>query len=125
MAHAARELQMRAIAVFTHTGTTARLISKYRPPAPVYAFTTDPTVGRWLNLLWGVHPMATIVPQPTGSLSEFAERQLLALGAVAEGDIMGVVTGTRMISGSTNLMRLQQVGGAGAEKRGAAPVSAF
>src|SRR5256885_758251 len=38
VAHAAQDLEMKAIAVYTETGTTARLISKYRPKAPVYAF---------------------------------------------------------------------------------------
>ena len=39
MAHAARDLKMRAIAVFTETATTARMLSKYRPVADIYAFT--------------------------------------------------------------------------------------
>ncbi len=116
VAHAARELNMKAIAVFTQTGTTARLISKYRPPAPIYAFTPDRTVGRWLNLLWGVHPLTAEHGQAPGQLSDFAEQQLRQLGVVAPGDIMGVVTGTRMTSGSTNLMRLQMVRGADGEK---------
>src|SRR5437588_4948482 len=38
VAHAAWELEMRAIVVYTESGTTARLISKYRPPVAVYAF---------------------------------------------------------------------------------------
>lgn len=109
VAHAARELNVRAIAVFTQTGTTARLISKYRPPVPIYAFTPDPSVDRWLNLLWGVHPLLSEPGQSANHMSDLAERELLRLGAVAPGDIMAVVTGTRMTSGSTNLMRLQVV----------------
>lgn len=116
VAHAARSLDMRAIAVFTQTGTTARLISKYRPPAPIYAFTPEPAVGRWLNLLWGVHPLLAEPGQSANHMSDLAERELLRLGAVAPGDTMAVVTGTRMTSGSTNLMRLQVVRGTPAEK---------
>jgi len=44
VAHAAQDLEMKAIAVFTESGTTARLISKYRPKAPVYAFAALPAV---------------------------------------------------------------------------------
>ncbi len=65
IANAAKDLPMSAIAVFTETGNTARMISKYRPPAPVYAFTyIAPTVHR-MNLYWGVHPLAL----PAGKVS--------------------------------------------------------
>jgi len=53
VAHAAHDLEMRAIGLFTETGTTARLISKYRPAAPIYAFTAFPQVANRLNLLGG------------------------------------------------------------------------
>src|SRR5215470_14660595 len=57
IAHAAEDLPMGAIAIFTETGNTARMISKYRPPAPIYAFThVEPVVQR-LHLYWGVHPV--------------------------------------------------------------------
>jgi pyruvate kinase len=112
VAHAACELPIRAIAVFTESGATARLISKYRPPAPIYAFTPSDAVCGWLNLLWGVRPLRCEPGQSAGHLSELAERELSRLGVVAPGDVMAIVTGTRMSSGSTNLMRLQTVPGA-------------
>ena len=46
VAHAAYELDMSGIAVFTQTGTTARLVSKYRPTAPIFAFAANTTVCR-------------------------------------------------------------------------------
>src|SRR3954467_10473899 len=54
VAHAAQDLEMKAIAVYTETGTTARLISKYRPTAPIFAFAANTTVCARLNLMWGV-----------------------------------------------------------------------
>src|SRR5207249_181120 len=42
VAHAAEDLHMAAIAVFTESGNTARLISKYRPPTEIYAFSHTP-----------------------------------------------------------------------------------
>src|SRR5271166_2331596 len=57
IAHAAEDLPMGAIAVFTETGNTARMISKYRPQAPIYAFTPNVSVAQRINLYWGVHPM--------------------------------------------------------------------
>ncbi len=57
IAHAAEDLPMGAIAVFTETGNTARMISKYRPQAAIYAFTHNSAVAQRTNLYWGVHPM--------------------------------------------------------------------
>ncbi|HLX76019.1 MAG TPA: pyruvate kinase [Terriglobales bacterium] len=110
IAHAAQDVKMRAIAVFTDTGNTARLISKHRPRVPVFAFTPFPEVGNRLNLLWGVQPV--VLPQAARSSEEMvqgAERQLLQLGKVAPGDVVGVVAGTQQTSGSTNFIRLQVV----------------
>ena len=57
IAHAAEDLHMGAIAVFTETGNTALLISKYRPQAEIYAFCRTLPVCNRLNLLWGVQPV--------------------------------------------------------------------
>ena len=110
IAHAAQDVKMRAIAVFTDTGNTARLISKHRPRVPVFAFTPFAEVGNRLNLLWGVQPV--VLPQAARSSEEMvqgAERQLLQLGKVAPGDVIGVVAGTQQTSGSTNFIRLHVV----------------
>jgi pyruvate kinase len=110
IAHAAQDLHMRAIAVFTETGNTARLISKYRPPVPVFAFTPFPEVANRMNLLWGVQPVA--LPQAARSSEDMvqgAERHLVKLGKVEDGDVLGVVAGTQQTSGSTNFIRLHVV----------------
>src|ERR1700757_4003358 len=57
IAHAAEDLPMGAIAVFTETGNTARMISKYRPKAAIYAFAHMEAVVQRMNLYWGVHPV--------------------------------------------------------------------
>src|ERR1700731_4758484 len=49
IAHSAEDLPMGAIAVFTETGNTARMISKYRPKAAIYAFTPMAAVVRRMN----------------------------------------------------------------------------
>ena len=110
IAHAAADVHMRAIAVFTETGNTARLISKYRPRVPVFAFTPCAEVGNRTNLLWGVRPV--VLPHAARSAEDMvagAERQLLQLGRVAPGDVLGVVAGTQQTSGSTNFIRLNVV----------------
>jgi pyruvate kinase len=112
VAHAAHDLDMRAIAVFTETGTTARLISKYRPPAPIYAFSRDTCVSAWLNVCWGIHPVHSERAGSAEDMLATAERELRRLEMVAPGDVIGIVAGTKMASGSTNFMRLHVVGSA-------------
>jgi pyruvate kinase len=115
VAHAAHDLEMRAIAVFTETGNTARLISKYRPAAPIYAFTAFPQVANRLNLLWGVSPIPEQSARTGDDMARAAEHELLRRHAVGTGDVIGVVAGTQMASGSTNFMRLHVVGTGGRE----------
>jgi pyruvate kinase len=110
IAHAAEDLDMRAIGVFTATGTTARLISKYRPKAQIYAFAHIPTVCNRLNLYWGVAPMPCRHAPNTEDMVKMAEDELVRTHAVMPGDVMGIVAGTQQSSGSTNFMRLHVVG---------------
>lgn len=110
VAHAAQDLNMKAIAVFTETGTTARLISKYRPKAPIYAFAATPAICARLNLMWGVSPLACEMTPNSEEMVHNAERALMRMRSVDSGDIIAVVAGTRSSSGSTNFMRLHVVG---------------
>jgi len=110
VAHVAHDLKIKAIAVFTESGNTARLISKYRPDAPVYAFAHILEVCNRLNILWGVTPVLC-EPLLTGDqMIHGSETELLRLGVVERGDVIAVVAGTRTTSGSTNFMRLHVVG---------------
>jgi pyruvate kinase len=109
IAHAAEDLPMGAIAVFTESGNTARLISKYRPKTEIYAFSHVPTVCNRMNLLWGVHPMWREQARSAEHMVATAEHELLRAGQLKPGDVLGVVAGTRLASGSTNFMRLHSV----------------
>jgi len=111
IAHAAEDLPMGAIAVFTESGNTARLISKYRPQTGIHAFSRSLTVCNRMNLLWGVHPVPCDQARSAEEMVSTAEKELLRQGRIKVGDVLGVVAGTQMASGSTNFMRLQVVGG--------------
>ena len=109
IAHSAEDLPMGAIAVFTETGNTARMISKYRPQVAIYAFThMEPVVHR-MNLYWGVHPVRCRQARSAEQMVTMAEQDLVRRGLLKPGDVLGVVAGTRQASGSTNLMRLHVV----------------
>lgn len=109
IAHAAEDLPMGAIAVFTETGNTARMISKYRPKANIFAFSYVTAVCNRMNLLWGVHPLAQGPVHSGDEMLTAAEQALVRRGRIGVGDVLGVVAGTQMASGSTNFMRLHVV----------------
>jgi pyruvate kinase len=109
IAHAAQGLDMSAIAVFTESGNTAKLISKYRPKPEIFAFSHIQHVCNRLNLLWGVYPVFHPQARSAEAMVDTAERVLLRTGKVSPGEVMGVVAGTQLASGSTNFMRLHVV----------------
>jgi pyruvate kinase len=110
VAHAAEDLDMKAIAVFTQTGTTARLVSKYRPKCQTFAFAHEPHITNQLNLLWGVTPIQCDIAPSAEDMVRDAEAELMSRGVVKNGDVMGVISGTLGSTGSTNLLRLHTVG---------------
>jgi pyruvate kinase len=109
VSHAAEDLPMGAIAVFTETGNTARMISKYRPKAAIFAFSQVLPVCNRMNLFWGVRPVHTAQARSAEDMVTTAERELLRQDRIKAGDVLAVVAGTQMASGSTNLMRLHTV----------------
>ncbi len=118
VAHIAEELKMCGIAVFTASGTTAGLISKYRPRVEVYGFSHVPSVVNRLNLCWGVRP---VLIRPTRTVDEMvgqAETSLRRLGNAATGDVVAIVAGVRMITpGATNFIRLHRIRPLAGERR--------
>ena len=109
VAHAAEDLPMGAIAIFTETGNTARMISKYRPKVPIYAFAHSDAVVRRMNLYWGVRPVRCRQAHSPAEMVSLAEQDLVRRGLLKPKDVLGIVVGTRQASGSTNLMHLHVV----------------
>ncbi|WP_446745486.1 pyruvate kinase [Silvibacterium acidisoli] len=110
MAHAASDLDVRAIAVFTETGTTARQLSKYRPKPPIYALSSVETVINRMALLWGVQSIRCPKANTAEAMVDMAETLLEQNGHAGPQDIVGIVAGTRTKSGSTNFLRLHVLG---------------
>ncbi|MGA7223262.1 MAG: pyruvate kinase [Candidatus Acidiferrales bacterium] len=110
--HAAEELKLKVVAVFTESGSSAGLVSKYRPRAPIVAFSPLQETRRRLALFWGVLPRSMGRVHDIDKLATAAEKRLLEEKLVKHGDIVGVVAGTPIgTTGSTNLMRLLRIGG--------------
>ena len=110
--HASRELQMKVIAVFTHSGFTAHLISRYRPLVPIVAFSPEQETRRRLAMIWGVYPRNIQDVRKVDGLPRVAEKRLLEERLVRKGDVIGIVAGTPMgIRGTTNFMKFHVIGG--------------
>jgi pyruvate kinase len=110
--HASHELHMKLIAVFTHSGFTARLVSCYRPSVPIIAFSPEAETRRRMALIWGVMPRHIPNVQKIDGLAAVAEKRLLEERLVRKGDVIGIVAGTPMgIRGTTNFMKFHVVGG--------------
>jgi pyruvate kinase len=110
--HASRELHMKWIVVFTHSGFTARLVSRYRPLVPIAAFSPEPETRRRLALLWGVVPLEIPNLRKVDQLAEISEKRLLKEKLVREGDVIAIVAGTPMgVRGTTNFMKFHVIGG--------------
>jgi pyruvate kinase len=109
-AHASDDLELRAIALFTESGRTARKLSKYHPSAPIFALSpVEVTINR-LNLLWGTTPICCPKVTSTEALVEIAENLLAEGGYVKPREVIAIVAGTRTRSGSTNFLRLHVIG---------------
>jgi pyruvate kinase len=109
-AHAAEDLDVSAIAVFTESGTTARQLSKYRPKPPIFALSSIDSVINRMGLLWGVHPIKCPKLLTAEQMVDQAETILEEGGFVKAKEIVGIVAGTQTRSGSTNFLRLHVLG---------------
>jgi pyruvate kinase len=110
---ASEELDMKVVAVFTESGSTARLISKHRPRPPIIAFSTNQATRRKISLYWGVQPRTCVLVSDVEDMAAHAEKRLLEEKLVKRGDVVGIVAGTPFgIGGTTNLVKFHVVGGA-------------
>lgn len=94
---------------YTRSGSTARLIAKYRPRLPINALTPNKTVLRQLRLINGVQPYYN--PRNIGGVTaETVENQIKDLGVARRGDVFVLVAGSPTGPvGSTNMLRVQKV----------------
>lgn len=106
----AESLKAKAIVVFTRSGSTAALISAFRPSTPIIAFTASLEIRRRLSIYWGVHCTGVGIMEHTDQQIHAVEKKLLATG-FRNGDLvvitMGIPIETR---GSTNLMKVHKLG---------------
>ena len=103
----ARQLDAAAIIPLTKSGATAHNVSKFRPPTPILAITSEKTVARRLQLVWGVTPVLIETQERTSKTFSIAMQIAQEMGILNEGDLVVQTAGTLTgISGSTDLIKV-------------------
>ncbi|MFE4704637.1 pyruvate kinase [Peribacillus simplex] len=111
VAHTALNLNAGAIITPTESGHTARMISKYRPKAPIIAVTSNDHVTRGLALVWGVYPQIGPKATTTDEMLQTAIDESLHSGLVSHGDLVVITAGVPVgETGTTNLMKIHVLG---------------
>jgi pyruvate kinase len=107
----AGDMGVATVAAFTESGTTALLLSKYRPDAKVVAFTAVPEVYERMALYRGVHPRMLERKDTTDLMLSSAEKHLEKEGLAEPGEVVVMVAGTPPnVQASTNLVKLHVIG---------------
>lgn len=106
----ARDLQVKAFLIPTTSGSTARMIARYRPTQPLIAISPEPGTVKALCLVWGVHPILIPSYRSTDAMVRLAQKKALASGYVKRGDLVAITTGLPLhIAGTTNLITVQTI----------------
>ncbi|NTV63437.1 MAG: pyruvate kinase [Oscillochloris sp.] len=108
----ARSLPVRAIAVLTQSGASARLVSHYRPAVPIIALCPSTETCRRTSLYWGVTPLEIAARDRLDEIEQQLQHVLVARGLAAPGDLV-VLTGGHPIYryGPTNFLKVMQIAG--------------
>lgn len=106
------QMQAKVILSLTQSGSTARMVSKYRPSCSITGVTADPKTWRELALIWGVFPILTgKTHEDEREMVESGLLATLAEGLASEGDIVVVTSGIPTgIAGTTDMVKVHTVG---------------
>jgi pyruvate kinase len=105
----AEELDCKLIVAFTESGSTARLLSSYRPQAAIAAVTYNEDTYRRLALCWGVVPIRSEFSPTTDQMLLRGEELLKGKGLARTGDVVLMLAGQSHTAGATNMLRVHTV----------------
>jgi pyruvate kinase len=109
--HAARDSRAGAIVVFTSTGSSARLVSRYRPPVSIYAITPHDTTARQLSVNYAVIPILAPDVSNTDEMLAQMDRVMVEGGYLKPHELVVFLAGQPVgRAGTTNLMKLHRIG---------------
>ena len=121
----ARDVNAAAIVTVSESGTTARLLSKYRPQQPIIACVMREQVQRQLSLSWGITPLMMSLAHSTDELIEMSTALAKENGYLHNGELAVVTAGVPVgVSGTTNMIKIHMVGNCLATGVGVGPENA-
>lgn len=104
----ALDVKAKAIITFTFSGSTARMVSRYRPPVPIIAASTRDSTVRKLALSWGVCPFKSDELENTDDMIEKSKKIAQKTGLANSGDRIIITAGIPFkIPGTTNLLKVE------------------
>ena len=107
----AKDVNAAAIVTVSESGTTARLLSKYRPQQPIIACVMREQVQRQLALSWGITPLMMPLAHSTDELIEMSTSLAKENGYLHNGELAVVTAGVPVgVSGTTNMIKIHMVG---------------
>ena len=105
------EMNARVIISLSRSGSTARMVSKFRPFCPIVAATPLRKTWRELALVWGVYPLLKEEASNAEEATQSALAGALEHGMVCEGDLVVITAGVPVeIPGTTNMVQVHTVG---------------
>ena len=121
----AKDVNAAAIVTVSESGTTARLLSKYRPQQPIIACVMKEQVQRQLSLSWGITSLMMPLAHSTDELIEMSTALAKENGFLHNGELAVVTAGVPVgISGTTNMIKIHMVGNCLATGVGVGPENA-
>ncbi len=116
MAHAActtaRDIGADAILSVSQRGMTAQMVSRFRPETTIVALLLDEQVRRQMSLYWGIETAMMPYSYNSDELVDLAIEVAEQAGFIKNGDLVVVTAGVPVgITGTTNMIRVKQVGG--------------
>ena len=104
------DLNASAIITSTSSGYTAKMVSKFRPQAPIIAATSNEAVMRRLALTWGVCPIKSALAGNTDEVIEKSIEASIENGYVKNGELVVITAGVPVgVSGTTNLIKVHVI----------------
>jgi pyruvate kinase len=106
----ARDVEASALAVYSISGASIQLVSKFRPPVRLVGLTPQDTARRRTALMWGAEALLVPMKGESVDLISAAERVLVDGGIASHGDRVVIVSGTAGSSGGTNRIYVHRIG---------------
>jgi pyruvate kinase len=104
------ELNAKAILSFSVSGKTSKLISRQRPAKPVFSFSPSIETYKRLSLVWGIVPFLIPAMRDAKQIIRAGEDILSKKRLLRRDDLIIIVTGLALKTGSTNMIKIHRVG---------------